>query len=156
MVDGKPCNHFNYHYASSKQSDTEVQKTCRKCSGDKKVADKKHSSERSNGHNTESAKDIKEIKEMMLAQAARHTGSSTESKGNGFSIPKESGAAFEEDCDKAFAVMSRHHSDIQQKPSSRGPDQEGNAGYISAVLSFSTLPFIGAGGPRRSQLSPCS
>jgi hypothetical protein len=41
IVDGKPCNHFNYHYVSSKTSDTEVRKTCTKCGGDKKTADKK-------------------------------------------------------------------------------------------------------------------
>jgi hypothetical protein len=74
MVNGKPCNHLNYHYVSSKQSDTEVQKTCRKCGGDKKVADKKYSSEKSSGHNAESglaAMQLKEIKELLLAQAPR-------------------------------------------------------------------------------------
>jgi hypothetical protein len=81
IVDGKPCNHFNYHYVSSKQSDTEVQKTCRKCGGDKKMADKKLSSEKSSGHNAESgmaAMQLQEIKELLLAQATQNTGSSTE------------------------------------------------------------------------------
>ncbi len=137
MVDGRLCNHFNYHYASSKQSDTEVQKTFKKCDGDKKVADKKHLSEKSGGHNAEFVKDIKEIKQtmMMLAQAAKDTGSSTASKGNGFSILKESGAAFEEDCANAFAVMDQHRPDIQPKESPRGPDQERNAWWISAAVT---------------------
>ena len=70
MVHGKPCNHLNYHYVSSEQSDTEVQKTCRKCGGVKKVADKKNSSEKSSSHNAESgmaAMQLKEIKELLLA-----------------------------------------------------------------------------------------
>ncbi len=37
IVEGKTCNQFNYHYASPKQSDTEVLKTCKKCGGDKKL-----------------------------------------------------------------------------------------------------------------------
>jgi hypothetical protein len=70
---------------------------------------------------------------------ARHTGSSTESKGNGFSIL----------CDRRSRSRGSK-PDIQQKPSSRGPDQEGNAGCIFVVLSFATLQsyrreFIGAG-----------
>jgi hypothetical protein len=44
------------------------------------VADKKHSSEKSSGHNTESGKDIKEIKEMMLPWWSRDTQEARQSR----------------------------------------------------------------------------
>jgi hypothetical protein len=62
---------------------------------------------------------LQEKVDLLMAQAAQNTGSSTESKGNGFSIPTESGATLEESHDRAFAAMSQSPSAFQQKPSPR-------------------------------------
>ena len=138
MVEGKPCNQFNYHYASTKQSDTEVLKACRKCGGDKKVADKRHSS-------AETVKDNKENKQkaVAMAQAAQEAGNSTASKGNEFQLPTESGAAIDDDCTRAYIAMEQRQQDIQPKEPPQDPDQERTAGWTcAAVASLLTAMHI--------------
>jgi hypothetical protein len=81
---------------------------------------------------------LQEKVDLLMAQAAQNTGSSTESKGNGFSIPTESVATFEESHDRAFAAMSQSPSEFQQKPSPRDADTEGNTKF-AIILGIALL-----------------
>jgi hypothetical protein len=82
-------------------------------------------------------KDNKENKQktMAMAQAAQDTGNSTASKGNGFDIPTESGAALDDDYTNAFAAMEQRDQDIQPKEPPQGPDQGRKAWWTYAAVA---------------------